>query len=883
MKRSRMIVMTILATGLGFSLTLGAWASETVKNNNIHADKTDTGVLATKETIRADVANSSRPSWSTSSTRLYGATSGGIEGLLSAFSASVSSGLNLASHTVRENHEDPGSSPWRPGTRGEKVLPDPVFPGASPCEGRDLLYRRHVDATYATYEPGNKLALKVVDGSDVRDSNEVCIHLPYDGANHNFGGIRTGDEISRMVVPDDPDWRFLGNPGAIVWKAPQTYLDAGPVWAGIGAFDSAHEWKVPTDIDEGLVTLKLVEVETPSQHILKPGQNGGEEQVNLFIESFEKPSINAISTNLGIWEYRAAVKAHTHITWTFSAPGYWRLQWVASAKINGKEVTSAPMDQLWAVGTNQDLLWKEKRLPGVYPVNRTAEQIRADLGLSAPENNGFDWHGKAGNSSHYEVAEQCEKLQAPVKPVPDTTALSYPVEKYLNYLREELFGWGSKPEPFSIQNYQWVFWTDPLAYSPYGMRGRLFNEKASAEEKKQVLQPLGEDSYEQDTTNSYYGYSQKIILVPDTYLSSYQPGTFAKTGAWASLVEHDTVYAFDARNANDPKISFELLPDAERGLQSATVYIDGLSTGTYLGNETAQPVFGEFSENSQGSEELVLKASGLDSNRTAFQLKPGEALPLSLVFAKPGASSINITVTPNYAQEQNIAPLQMEWKFIVGNQAIRQYYQEKGESVPDAYREDGTPRLSPAFYKRYEQDLQAYKNKLAQCKAEKDPDSKPQPDDKDHNRGENLPDIDKHNNNSGNNGTGTTPKDKNVNNGDGSQKSAVNSLEGAGNSFTDGQVAVLNNGSLLTQWQPSSAAPVATPPAVSEKETKELKLDTADRKALNNELQIPKEATKVSKNTSMKWAYILLTAGGVAALAGVGLLGYAIGLSRKRG
>ena len=52
-----------------------------------------------------------------------------------------------------------------------------------------------------------------------------------------------------MVVPSGGLFDFIGKPGDIVWRAPQEQIDNWrPVWAGIGAFDTAHEVAQPEGI-----------------------------------------------------------------------------------------------------------------------------------------------------------------------------------------------------------------------------------------------------------------------------------------------------------------------------------------------------------------------------------------------------------------------------------------------------------------------------------------------------------------------------------------------------------------------------------------------------------------------------------------------------------
>ena len=93
--------------------------------------------------------------------------------------------------------------------------------------GRDLLYRKHVDAAHLAWEDG-QLTMKVIDGSTPRDPSTVAVRLGPDA-------LSNGTEVSRMRVPNHPHYSFIGNPGDVVWLAPaQLHRGHLPVWAGLG-------------------------------------------------------------------------------------------------------------------------------------------------------------------------------------------------------------------------------------------------------------------------------------------------------------------------------------------------------------------------------------------------------------------------------------------------------------------------------------------------------------------------------------------------------------------------------------------------------------------------------------------------------------------------
>lgn len=237
---------------------------------------------------------------------------------------------------------------------------------AHPCAGRDLLYRSHVDATYVT-RLNNELTIMTVDGSQPLPSEQACMRLAPDSVN--------GKEVSRMVVPNDPNLAFLGQPGRILWHAP-AHLNPQwqPIWAGFGAFDPTHEWEIPTDFVGNTIQLELVDFNGP----------GDLEIFNYY------PGWKNARRSLSSKHQRAMnveVGGHGHADWTFTEPGIYALTWKARGMhFNGEVEETKPITQYWLVGSDEQVGLKPGTTTKLNSIGTSAEEQREQMKLEAPAN-----------------------------------------------------------------------------------------------------------------------------------------------------------------------------------------------------------------------------------------------------------------------------------------------------------------------------------------------------------------------------------------------------------------------------------------------------------------------------------------------------------------
>ncbi|MGL4172646.1 MAG: choice-of-anchor M domain-containing protein [Actinomycetota bacterium] len=184
---------------------------------------------------------------------------------------------------------------------------------AAGADDQLVLDSGHVDAIHLVVEDDRleMLLREDVTGQDVvHDPQDVVLHV---------------SDAARFDVPDNPDFAFLGEPGASTWLIPEVQ-DPNVVWAGW----STEE--IPLGALRGdTVSLILSQVEGPgSVHIFNNGPVG--EPVMVFDSRSGQVEID-VPTGPG---------NHAHANWAFSEPGQYRLTFTASGDLaNGSPVRAS--------------------------------------------------------------------------------------------------------------------------------------------------------------------------------------------------------------------------------------------------------------------------------------------------------------------------------------------------------------------------------------------------------------------------------------------------------------------------------------------------------------------------------------------------------------
>ncbi|CAB0767394.1 ABC transporter permease [Corynebacterium diphtheriae] len=251
---------------------------------------------------------------------------------------------------------------------------------AHPCVDRKIGYQGHFDALYGTYnypvkdpESGSpKLELMAVDGQQVVPQESLCFRLPPDAG-------KDGEELSRIRIPDDEEFEFLGKPGDIVWYAPQNIPFANghrPIWAGIGAFDPHHEPKgkdsIPAHLDKNMY-FELTKFSGPGD-------------VNVFFKNNSRKEVERIfSSNdeeLKTIEYEMG--SHGHFNWTFSKPGIYELTWKAYVKNGPFKVESESVRQIWLVGSDEEVGLPEGTTTNLNKITKPLDKDTTNEPPTAP-------------------------------------------------------------------------------------------------------------------------------------------------------------------------------------------------------------------------------------------------------------------------------------------------------------------------------------------------------------------------------------------------------------------------------------------------------------------------------------------------------------------
>ncbi|CAB0983331.1 ABC transporter permease [Corynebacterium diphtheriae] len=249
-----------------------------------------------------------------------------------------------------------------------------------PCVDRKIGYQGHFDALYGTYnypvkdpESGSpKLELMAVDGQQVVPQESLCFRLPPDAG-------KDGEELSRIRIPDDEEFSFLGEPGDIIWYAPQNIPFANghrPIWAGIGAFDPHHEPNgkdsIPAHLDKNMY-FELTKFSGPGDVNVFFKNNSRKEVERVFSSNDEK--LKTIEYEMG---------AHGHFNWTFSKPGIYELTWKAYVKNGPFKVESESVRQIWLVGSDEEVGLPEGTTTNLNKITKPLDKDTTNEPPTAP-------------------------------------------------------------------------------------------------------------------------------------------------------------------------------------------------------------------------------------------------------------------------------------------------------------------------------------------------------------------------------------------------------------------------------------------------------------------------------------------------------------------
>jgi surface-anchored protein len=185
----------------------------------------------------------------------------------------------------------------------------------------------HVDAVEVSVS-GNSLRLQIKDDttrpSTFRNPASTTLQA-------KPGASPTGSQFS---VPSNPNFAFLGSPGAPTWILPETQ-NPNLLWPGLSTE------RIAAGVLQGnQVQLRLDSVSGPGTfHLFNADPFGG------------PPAIRFASTDAFPQTLNLGTTTHAHYSWAFSATGTYTVTLRATATLtNGTPVTSGPVAYTFRVG-----------------------------------------------------------------------------------------------------------------------------------------------------------------------------------------------------------------------------------------------------------------------------------------------------------------------------------------------------------------------------------------------------------------------------------------------------------------------------------------------------------------------------------------------------
>ena len=143
-----------------------------------------------------------------------------------------------------------------------------------------------------------------------------------------------GGSDARLIIPDNPYYTFLGQPGSPVWILPQTQ-DITLPYVGI----STEE--IPPGVFNGPLRFELVSVDGPGNFFAWANPGVGQPPIIKFIctNGVVSPDYNAMTPLTG---------SHEHYNWAFSTNGLYRVTFRYSGQLAADGTYITGRDVTWA-------------------------------------------------------------------------------------------------------------------------------------------------------------------------------------------------------------------------------------------------------------------------------------------------------------------------------------------------------------------------------------------------------------------------------------------------------------------------------------------------------------------------------------------------------
>ncbi len=167
-------------------------------------------------------------------------------------------------------------------------------------------------------------------------SNRLDLILGYDPGQRvtNTQAYIVANTNAQLAVPGNPNFAFLGSPGAPIWILPQSQNVTLP-YLGISAED------IPNGVFTDPMELELISVEGPGNFFAWSVSGAG-----------NPPNVKFIATNgTGSPQFKIAqpfIGSHEHNNWAFSTNGLYRVTFRANGRFLGDTTNTLGRDVAWS-------------------------------------------------------------------------------------------------------------------------------------------------------------------------------------------------------------------------------------------------------------------------------------------------------------------------------------------------------------------------------------------------------------------------------------------------------------------------------------------------------------------------------------------------------
>ena len=204
------------------------------------------------------------------------------------------------------------------------------------CLSALILLVAFTTTAQVTYLTNQHMDFRLQYDAAATGSNRLDVILGYDPGQRvtNTQAYIVANTNAQLAVPGNPNFAFLGYPGAPIWILPQSQNVTLP-YLGISAED------IPAGFFNDPMELELVSVEGPGDFFAWSVSGAG-----------NPPTIKFIATNGVVSpQFKTAqpfIGSHEHNNWAFSTNGLYRVTFRANGRFLGDTTNTIGRDVAWS-------------------------------------------------------------------------------------------------------------------------------------------------------------------------------------------------------------------------------------------------------------------------------------------------------------------------------------------------------------------------------------------------------------------------------------------------------------------------------------------------------------------------------------------------------